>query len=106
MSCNWCNESGVVFAAKKNGMVSPYGFRCGCPRGDVVWQRGLPKWEKSLEVTFIPEYIDAPLLNTWIIEQFENGKTKDEEFQRRLKIWGRERFEKIWEKYKEEKKDG
>lgn len=57
-----------------------------------------------MEKAFVPEYLDKALDEDWVVSQIEAGKQKEPEFQRRLEIWGRERFKNIWERHEAKKK--
>lgn len=100
--CYYCKDEGYVFATRKNSLASEYAFLCDCPRGDAKYSKSVTRWNKNFERDFVPRYIDKPLTDQWISDMIKNEKTDDPEFQKRMKIWGRQRFEDAWKRFKNE----
>jgi hypothetical protein len=102
MPCSWCIKTpGLVFAnPRSESLGGSFAFLCSCEDSSYRRAQALPKWNPKFETDLIPEYLDDKLTDEWVIRMFEQGDFKNPEFQRRMKIWGRPRFESIWKEYK------
>lgn len=104
MSCIQCHDHGLILARlKEEPLSSAYPFRCGCSKGQARRESAIPYWTATQERHFVSESQDDAPTDAWIIEQFEKGLTGSDEFKRRVKLWGRERFVKVWEMYRKKK---
>ncbi|MBR9701056.1 hypothetical protein GOV11_04280 [Candidatus Woesearchaeota archaeon] len=105
-----CND-GLVFANAKSLNECCTVFYCTvCQAGSFKREKytfddnglpgGIKPWDLRAEKYYVSEHQDAFLAKWWIIEQFENDQTNSDEFKRRIGIWGREVFERVWKEYK------
>ncbi len=92
-NCSICADTGVIFASNVDEWsASPYAFKCHCERGKLKSMPELPNYSK-----WIPEHTDKRPTASWFDEMFSKPNIKEnEEFKRRLTIWGREFFESAY----------
>lgn len=98
--CKMCRDSGIVTAHRKEGS-GVYAFRCDCLKGaSSNSNKSYPLWAPIFEKEFVAEYQDKVPTDDWIISQVDQNLCDTPEFQRRLKLWGRVRFERAYKNRK------
>lgn len=106
VTCQRCLDRGWFYAWNRfERRTAPLVFRCDCalPRTAVLtrYHQRFPSWHVRYLGLFIPEWMDTPPESSWFQAVLDEGRSReDEEFQRRLHLWGWEYFESLHEEYK------